>query len=174
MAPFSGLAEQGRRASRPAAGVPARLARRLDRGGVPPQTRDVPELVLYDGGCGLCHRSVLFLLRRDTDGTLFRFAPLGGEAFAREVPEEARAGLPDSIVLVSAEGRLLVRSEAALHALGRLGRGWRAASRLLRLVPGPLRDAAYDLVARFRLRLFPRPESACPRLPPELARRFLP
>ncbi|MBI5445766.1 MAG: DUF393 domain-containing protein, partial [Deltaproteobacteria bacterium] len=34
-----------------------------------------PDLVLYDGGCGLCHRSVSFLARRDQDGSGFVFAP---------------------------------------------------------------------------------------------------
>ena len=39
------------------------------------------ELVFYDGRCGLCHHSVRFLLARDRDGALFRYAPLFGETF---------------------------------------------------------------------------------------------
>ena len=38
-----------------------------------------PDQVFYDGHCGLCHRTVLFLLTRDRDGALFRFGPLFGE-----------------------------------------------------------------------------------------------
>ena len=37
-----------------------------------------PETIFYDGGCGLCHRFVRFVIKRDPDGTLFRYAPLEG------------------------------------------------------------------------------------------------
>jgi predicted DCC family thiol-disulfide oxidoreductase YuxK len=41
-------------------------------------------------------------------------------------------------------------------------------------VPRPLRDAAYDFVARRRLRWFDPPEDACPLVPPRLRSRFAP
>jgi predicted DCC family thiol-disulfide oxidoreductase YuxK len=135
----------------------------------------VPDLVLYDGGCGLCHRSVAFLARRDRDGSRFRFAPLGGETAGARLAETAAAPLPaGTVVLLTADGRLLSRSSAAIHALGRLGGAWRGLARCLALVPRPLRDAVYSLVARVRGRLFARPEGTCPRLPAGLAERFLP
>src|SRR5262245_6399251 len=132
------------------------------------------EHLFYDGECGLCHRWVRFTLRRERGRGLFRYAPLQGPTFARLVPEERRGALPDSVVLRTAEGVLLVRSAAALHVLERLGGGWRALARLARLVPRPLRDFAYDRLAAVRRRLFARPEGACPLVPPELAGRFDP
>jgi|CXWL01.1.fsa_nt_gi predicted DCC family thiol-disulfide oxidoreductase YuxK len=132
------------------------------------------ERLFYDGHCGLCHRSVLFVLRHDPDGSLFRFAPLGGETFLATLPEESRAGLPDSIVVHTGDGRLLVRSRAAAHVLRRLGGGWKLLGTLLRLVPSPLADFGYDLVARLRRRLFERPVDACPLVPPNLRPRFEP
>lgn len=135
----------------------------------------MPDLVLYDGGCGLCHRSVAFLARRDRDGTRFVFAPLGGKTAAARVMEtDAGAFPPGTVVVLSADGRVLVRSDAALHALSRLGGLWRALAATFRAVPRPLRDAVYRLVARLRRRLFPPPSGACPRLPAGLAERFLP
>jgi predicted DCC family thiol-disulfide oxidoreductase YuxK len=104
----------------------------------------------------------------------FRFAPIGGEAFQRSVAAERRASLPDSIVLRRADGALLVRSDAAVHILERLGGGWRVLGGLLRLVPRALRDAAYDALARRRLLWFERPKEACPIVPPELRKRFVP
>ena len=56
-----------------------------------------PELVFYDGDCGLCHRTVRFLLARDPEGSLFLFAPLFGETFNREFPLSAREGMADSV-----------------------------------------------------------------------------
>ncbi len=132
-----------------------------------------PEVLFYDGGCGLCHRAVRFILWADREGRAFRFAPLGGATFEAQVPVSERAGLPDSMVVQTAEGALLTRSAGVLHILRRLGGGWRALAFLFGLVPRPLRDAAYDFVARIRLRLFARPDDACPVVPPPLRSRFL-
>jgi predicted DCC family thiol-disulfide oxidoreductase YuxK len=117
--------------------------------------------VFYDGDCGFCHGSVRFLAARDRSGAL-RYAPLGGPSFLALVPEGERAGLPDSLVVRTAHGRLLVRSDAALHCLHRLGGGWRALATVLGAVPRGLRDAGYDAFARSRRRWFARPADACP------------
>lgn len=140
-----------------------------------PHNPPVPDLVLYDGACGLCHRSVAFLARRDRDGSRFRFAPLGGETAAARLEGRAVGPLPaGTVVVLTSDGRVLLRSEAVLRALARLGGPWRAFGAAFRAVPRPLRDAAYRLVARLRRRLFPPPAGACPRLPAGLAGRFLP
>jgi len=77
------------------------------------------------------------------------------------------------MVVLTAEGALLTRSAGVLHVLRRLGGPWRVLAVLSRLVPRPLRDAVYDLVARVRLRLFERPDDACPVVPPHQRARFL-
>ncbi len=128
--------------------------------------------VFYDGGCGLCHRAVRFAIAHDADGSRFRFASLQSEGFRRRVPAAARAGLPDSIVTLTPDGTLLVRSAAVIHVLERVGGGWKVVGRLLRLVPRSVRDAGYDTVARVRYVLFRRPAEACPVTPPELRARF--
>lgn len=129
-------------------------------------------ILFYDGGCGLCHGAVLFVLKRDREA-VFRFAPLEGEAFAAEVPEALRAALPDSLALKEPDGRLLTRSSAVVALLRRLGGVWRLAGGLLWLIPRPLRNLGYDLVAKIRHRLFKKPEGACPLVPLELRARFL-
>ncbi len=133
-----------------------------------------PDLLFYDGGCGLCHRAVRFVVWADHEGRAFRFAPLGGDTFQALVSAREREGLPDSLVVRTPGGALLTRSTGALHALRRLGGGWRALAVLLGIVPRPIRDAAYDLIARVRLRLFAKPADACPFVPPPLRARFLP
>ena len=129
-------------------------------------------IVFYDGGCGLCHRAVRFAIAHDADGSRFRFASLDGEGFRRRVPEAARVGLPDSIVALTPEGALLVRSAAVVHVLTRVGGPWKLVGRLLTLVPRWIRDAGYDGVARVRHLMFKRPVDACPVTPPELRARF--
>ena len=128
--------------------------------------------LFYDGSCGLCHRFIRFLLSEDREGRLFRFAPLESDAFRAAVPEAAQQNLPDSLVLMSPDGAIATRSRAVI-AIGRsLGGAWKVIALGFGVVPRPLRDAAYDLVARVRHRLFARPEEACPVLPPELRKRF--
>jgi predicted DCC family thiol-disulfide oxidoreductase YuxK len=132
------------------------------------------ELLFYDGHCGLCHRAVKFVLQHDRTGSAFRFAPLQGETFPREVPAERRAGLPDSMVVQTLDGSLLVRSDAWIHILQQLGGGWRLLGAATAVIPRPLRDAAYDFIARIRFRVFGRRDDLCPVLPSNLRARFDP
>jgi predicted DCC family thiol-disulfide oxidoreductase YuxK len=129
-------------------------------------------MVFYDGACGLCHRTVRFAIARDRDGSRFRFAALGGEAFHRRVSPSARTGLPDSIVVLTADGSLLTRSGAIVHILERLGGPWGWVGSALGLMPRGIRDLGYDGIASVRYRLFRRPTDACPVTPPELRARF--
>jgi predicted DCC family thiol-disulfide oxidoreductase YuxK len=127
--------------------------------------------VFYDGHCGLCHRAVRFLLAEDTAGT-FRFAPLDGDAFRAAVPEAQRTTLPDSLVVRTADGTLLMRSAAVRHLLLHLGGLWRVLGTVSRAIPAFLLDRLYDGIARVRRRLFAAPEAACPLMPPQYRKRF--
>ena len=99
------------------------------------------ERIYYDGDCGVCHWAVGFVARRDPEGRTFRFAPLDGETFLREVPEEVREDLPDSMVVQTEGGDVLLRSRGLVYILRRLGGVWGFLGRLLWLVPRALRRA---------------------------------
>jgi predicted DCC family thiol-disulfide oxidoreductase YuxK len=128
------------------------------------------EVVFYDGHCGLCHRTVKWVLREDADGRRFILSPLQGEFIRTLIDEKQRAALPDSIIVRTTDGKLLTRSDAVIHILQRLGRSRRAA--MLRVVPRPVRDLGYRIVARVRHMIFARPTEACPMMPPHLRDRF--
>ncbi|TAJ25038.1 MAG: DUF393 domain-containing protein [Planctomycetota bacterium] len=130
--------------------------------------------VYYDGSCGLCHRSVRFLVARDARARL-RFAPLAGPTFVAETAPAERAALPDSLAVRRAAGEpLLVRSRAIAAALRELPGAWSALGALLAAIPAPLSDLGYRAVAASRRRLFAAPKSACPLLPPAQLARFDP
>ena len=135
--------------------------------------KDEADTVFYDGHCGLCHRTVRFLLARDKDGTRFRFAPLESETFRSSFSERERNEFPESLIVYTGSGEVLTRSTASLYLLRRLGGPWRLLGEVLRLFPVGMRDAVYDTIARLRHRLFPAPTEACPLVPPELRSRFL-
>ncbi|WP_139920286.1 thiol-disulfide oxidoreductase DCC family protein [Hymenobacter sp. DG01] len=129
--------------------------------------------ILFDGVCNLCNGFVQFVIGHDAAGH-FRFASLQsgvGQELLRThslpMPEE-----PDSVILITPDGQAHTHSAAALGILRRLGGLWGVAGALGLLVPRPLRDAAYRLVARNRYRWFGRQE-ACWLPTPELRARFL-
>ena len=113
-------------------------------------------ILLYDGTCGFCAESVQFVLARDRRGTL-RFAALDS-ATGRDVLErhpEVRGF--DSVLFVEPADaanpeRLFAHSSAALRLANYLGGSWRLLQ-VARLVPSPIRDAVYRLIARHRHRL---------------------
>ena len=130
------------------------------------------DIIFYDGECGLCQGFVLRLLHRD-QRRAFRFAPLQGETFLRAIAPQLRSRLPDSLVVVTSSGELLVRSAAAIHVLRRL-KGFKLAAMLVWLVPRPLRDALYHAMARHRRDRFAQPNVLCRAVPENLRERFLP
>jgi predicted DCC family thiol-disulfide oxidoreductase YuxK len=143
---------------------PAWIPRRAARG---------EEVLFYDGHCGLCHGIVRFVLAERGERPPFVFAPLQGSVFVTRVPESRRAGLPDSVVVLTATGEILCRSAAVLHILESLGGLWRLAALLARPVPERWRDVVYDGVARARHRLFGRRVELCPIVPEALRASFL-
>ena len=127
-------------------------------------------VVLFDGVCNLCNGSVQFILKRDPQGR-FRFASLQSEPGRRLMTEH---GLdPDALssVVVVEEGRVWKESSAALRIARHLPGAWKLL-RVFTLIPRPLRDAAYRLIARNRYRWFGKME-ACWLPTPELKGRFL-
>lgn len=127
-------------------------------------------IIYFDGFCGLCDRFVQFVLRRDR-AARYRFAPLQGSTAGERVPPSLDPRTSQTVILEDA-GRFRVRSDAALAILSGLGGPWRLAG-LLRVIPRPLRDAIYDLVARNRERWFGR-RAECRVPQPDERDRFLP
>jgi len=127
-------------------------------------------IVFFDGVCGLCNRFIDFTLRRDRRGAL-RFAPLQGTT-ARDRLDVADVRDLKTVVFVDEHGAHR-QSAAIIGVLSRLGGFWALVSVLLRLVPRPLRDAGYSLIAVNRYAIFGRKEMC--RLPtPAEQSRFLP
>lgn len=130
-------------------------------------------IVFYDGVCGLCDRTVQFLVGIDTHDVL-HFAQLQGETAKRYVPEDGPSPIDKkSVIYVRENGATVVsyRSDAILSILSDLGGFWRLVS-FARIVPRSLRHAVYNWIARNRYRWFGKYD-AC-RIPgPEERKKFL-
>ncbi len=133
-------------------------------------------ILLYDGVCGLCNRFVQFVLKRDRNDR-FRFAALQSD-FAGAIL--ARHGVSaadlDTVYLVrdfqQAGESVANRSDAAVAVLSALGGFWSFVSRLLGILPRPLRDWGYNIVAGNRYRIFGKYD-ICPLPDPRERHKFL-
>lgn len=132
--------------------------------------RPYDKLVIFDGVCNLCTHSVHFILKHEKE-PLFRFAPVQsatGSRLMRELgldPDDA-----ETFVFIS-DGRPFLRSDAAIRIAPHLRGAWRWLG-AVKVVPRPLRDWLYDLVARNRYRWFGRTD-ACMVPTKEIRARFI-
>ena len=115
-------------------------------------------ILLYDGTCGFCARSVQFVLRHEPASGALRFArlegPLGESLRARQ-PELASI---DSLIwydppTATSPARVEWRSRGALRVARYLGGVWALLGSLGMVVPRSLSDAIYAWIARHRQEL---------------------
>ncbi|HAW52083.1 MAG TPA: thiol-disulfide oxidoreductase [Flavobacteriales bacterium] len=118
-------------------------------------TSNHTNIVFFDGLCGLCNKTVDFLIRIDRKDKLV-FAPLQGET-AKKHLSESQIKDPDTIVF-SQNGRLLIKSTAVIRILIEVGGMWSLFS-IFRIFPKFVRDGLYDFVARSRFRWFGKRET---------------
>lgn len=127
-------------------------------------------VLFYDGNCGLCRRSVRFLLRQDRRGRLY-FAPLQGATAAARLSRELRESL-SSAVYQRENGENVLRSDAVLQVLIDIGSRWHWLARLALKLPRRWRDRCYDWVSARRRQL--DKSRPCPMPSGESCQRILP
>jgi predicted DCC family thiol-disulfide oxidoreductase YuxK len=127
-------------------------------------------ILLFDGVCNLCVGVVNFTIKRDSEEK-FKFAALqseSGQALLKKYH------LPTnnfgSFVFIKGE-QYFLKSSAALHVLKELGGVWKLFY-LFIIIPAPLRDFIYHIVARTRYSIFGKRDS-CMIPTPAVKRRFL-
>ena len=126
-------------------------------------------VILFDGTCAFCERSVRFIATRDSG--YFRFGasqnPEGRALLAQYGTDRESAR---SIILIE-DGEVSLRSTAVLRIARRMTAPWRWAAVLL-LVPVSIRDAVYRVVAAVRHRIAGQ-SNACEIPPPEIRERLI-
>ena len=139
----------------------------------------LPErLLLFDGVCNLCDRSVQFVIRHDPQAK-FKFAALQS-VYAQRVLKAYPAlhNMADqkgrhkqgSLIFILRD-KAYTRSTAVLKIAAELGYPWKF-SRILFILPKALRDLVYNYIARHRYRWYGRKDS-CIIPAPELKARFM-
>jgi predicted DCC family thiol-disulfide oxidoreductase YuxK len=114
--------------------------------------RTNPKVVLFDGHCKLCSSTVQFIIQRDKKSK-FRFLSLQSEKVPHILNEfSVKATISSSVILLE-NGRLFSHSSAALRIIKQLDGFW-PCFYIFWLVPKPLRDWIYVIIARNRYRWF--------------------
>lgn len=117
---------------------------------------ETKKVILYDGTCKLCKRSIGFINKHDIH---HQFRPIAfqseeGKKYAGEKGLDAVS--PHSVVLFD-NGDVLDKSEAGIKILMSL-KGTKTLAKALNVLPKKFRDRAYDLIARHRFRIFGKVE----------------
>lgn len=127
-------------------------------------------IILYDGLCCLCNRTVQLLLKIDHRAVL-HFAALQSPIAKSLLGQvDHSRPLPDGVVLIHNE-KIYTESDAALKSLQLIGGIWKLVA-ILRFIPHFIRNPIYRIVARNRYTWFGKYES-CPLPKPEWKNRFL-
>ncbi len=129
------------------------------------------KIILFDGICNLCNRTVQFVIKHDKKDE-FRFATLQGEIGKQLVRERhIDTDTVDSIILIEPGIAYYTKSTAALKIGASFGGAWKLLN-VLNLIPSSLSDIVYDFVARNRYKWYGK-KDACMIPTPELKAKFL-
>ncbi len=124
-------------------------------------------LVIYDGTCGLCSRSVQFILKNERNQNLM-FAPLQSLFSIRVLKENGLKSSFNESILLYENGKLYFKSNAVLRIIPYL-KWYFYPLMILWLIPNFIRDKFYDLIARNRKRF----SKVCKLPNPKQSNRFL-
>ena len=118
---------------------------------------DQRDFLFLDGDCGLCHRLATFIDKRLARGKQLGYRPIFHED-AQRVIETLPAKLRDvdSVYLVR-HGKPYIRSAAGIRCVLYMRWYYKMWFPVLWLIPLPLRNIGYRLIAKYRHMFFKRP-----------------
>ena len=135
-----------------------------------PRFDDTRALIVFEGVCGLCSKSMRFIAQREAAGRLQFTAAQSqlGQALFAHFGLDAEAF---ETVLLIEHGRALGKRDAIAGIARHLRWPWRVGA-AYGAIPRAIADTVYDLLANRRYRLFGRSD-ACMRPDPSWAARVI-
>ena len=116
------------------------------------------DFLFLDGDCGLCHRLATFVDRRMSKNANLGYRPNTSPDARRIIaamPQKYRES--DTVYLIR-NGRPFMKSSAAIRCLLYMRWHYRILFPVCWLIPLPIRNFAYTVVARFRHKIFKKPK----------------
>ncbi len=131
---------------------------------------ETKQIILFDGFCNLCNGFVQFVIKKDKKNKI-KFAPLqstGGQNLLKQF------NLPNSYFtsfVYIKDNKAYFKSSAGLKVLKDLGGIWQLFYFLI-IVPKPLRDFIYSIIAKTRYKIFGKRDT-CMASAPDIKYKFL-
>ncbi len=119
-------------------------------------------IILFDGDCHVCNQSVKFIIKRDPDG-YFHFASLQSEIGLNILNKYRADRDADSLVLID-NNQYYLKSTAVLKICRNL-KGLSKFSYILLIIPMPIRDFFYKVIANNRYKWFGKKDNCMLPLP---------
>ena len=116
------------------------------------------DFLLLDGDCGLCHRLATFLDKRMKPLTNLGYRPNSSKDAQRLIHAMPRKYSESDTVYLIRNGQPYMRSSAAIRCLLYMKWYYRMWYPICWLVPLPIRDIAYRIVAKYRHKVFKKPK----------------
>jgi predicted DCC family thiol-disulfide oxidoreductase YuxK len=115
------------------------------------------DFLLLDGDCGLCHRLAAFIDKRLAKGQDLGYRPiLSDDAQSMIASFPKRQQDTDSVYLVR-NGKSYIRSAAGIRGLLYMRWYYSMWFPVLWLIPLPIRDIGYIIIAKYRHKFFKKP-----------------
>jgi len=127
-------------------------------------------IILFDGVCNLCSSIVRFIIKRDKQG-LFLFSALQSESGQQLLKKYGLSESDFNSFVLIKNDKCYQKSTAGLILLHDLGGLWNFFY-IFRFIPVVIRDFIYDLVAKYRYRIFGKKDT-CMIPDKDLLSRFL-
>ncbi|MEI8141685.1 MAG: thiol-disulfide oxidoreductase DCC family protein [Chitinophagia bacterium] len=109
-------------------------------------------IILFDGVCNFCNRTVNIIIKHDKEAH-FKFAAsqsIGGIKLLQQFKLDQKASA--SVILIDNE-TIYTKTDAVIQ-IAKYLKGWPRLLMGLKLIPKPLRDFGYDTIAKNRYTLF--------------------
>ena len=116
------------------------------------------DVLLLDGDCGLCHRLAQFIDKRRASDADLAYRPILSEDAQKLIATFPEKQQNADTVYIIRNGKSYIRSAAGIRALLYMKWYWRVWFPIVWLIPLPLRDIAYVVIAKNRHRVFSKPD----------------
>ncbi|MFL2985135.1 MAG: thiol-disulfide oxidoreductase DCC family protein [Candidatus Poseidoniaceae archaeon] len=117
------------------------------------------DILLLDGDCGLCNKLAIFLDKRLGKGKDIAYRAIlshEGQELITTFPQKQQDA--DTVYLLR-NGKSYIRSAAGIRCLLYMKWYYRMWFPVLWIIPFPLRDIGYRIIAKYRHKIFKKPDT---------------
>ena len=115
-------------------------------------------VLLLDGYCGLCNRLVIFMNKNLDSKKKIKFQSIESSGSQKLIHSFPKIQQNMDTVYLYMNGKSYTMSSAAIRCLLFLKWYWKIWFPIVWIVPLPLRNFVYKIIAKYRYRIFSKPE----------------